>query len=105
MIRVSELQTMYVDDTNPYECGQHCHDLIYHLELKISKRSYWFKSNKFKGKSTKCHLFLSPYKSTFISINISGFVFKCTNSEILSGIIVNSNFIFEDHINSPCQKI
>ena len=50
----------YADDTARYECAP------YYDKLKESdnlRNIWWFKYNNFKGNTTKCHFFLSPYQS------------------------------------------
>ena len=55
-----------------------------------------------KANASKCHFFLSPYQHT--SINIHGSVIKRSNSEELLGITIDSDFTFEEHINTLCRK-
>ena len=47
-------------------------------------------------------LFLSPYQSATININDS--VIKSSNLQKLLGVTTDSNFAFEQRINSLCQK-
>ena len=60
----------YSDKTTPYECDQHCDNLISSLELTVDKIFIWFEYNNLKANALKCHFFLSPYQH--ISINING---------------------------------
>ena len=46
--------------------------------------------------------FLSPYQHTSISIN--GSVTKSNNCEKLLGITIDSEFTFEEYINTLCRK-
>ena len=46
--------------------------------------------------------FLSPSQQT--SININGFAIKSSNSEKLLGINIDSDFKFEEYINTLCRK-
>ena len=92
----------YADDTTPYECDQHCDNLINNMELTVEKIFNWFEFNNLKANASKCHFFLSPYQHT--SININGSVIKSSNSEKLLGITIDSDFTFEEHINTLCRK-
>ena len=55
-----------------------------------------------KENTSKCHFFSSPYQHT--SININGSVIKNSNSEKLLWINIDSDFTFEEHINTLCLK-
>ena len=90
----------YADDTTPYECDQHCDNLISNLALTVEKIFNWFEYNNLKANDSKCHFFLPPYQLT--SININGSVIKSRNSEKLLGIAIDSDFTFEEHINTLC---
>ena len=92
----------YADDTTPYECDQHCDNLINNIELTVEKKFNWFAFNNLKANDSKCHFFLSPYQHT--TININGSVIKSSNSEKLLGITIDSDFTFEEHINTLCRK-
>ena len=92
----------YADDTTPYECDQHCDNLINNIELTVEKIFNWFAFNNLKANASKCHFFLSPYQDT--SININGSVIKNSNSEKLLGITIDSDFTFEEHVNTLCPK-
>ena len=52
--------------------------------------------------ASKCHFFLSHYQH--ILININGSVIESSNSEKLLGITIDSDFTFEEHINTLCRK-
>ena len=58
----------YADDTTPYECGQHCDNLISNLELTIDKIFSWFEYNNLKVNASKLHFFLSSFQYTLIKI-------------------------------------
>ena len=72
------------------------------MELTVEKIFNWFEFNNLKANASKCHFFLSPYQHT--SININGSVIKSSNSEKLLGITIDSDFTFEEHINTLCRK-
>ena len=55
-----------------------------------------------KVNASKCHFFLSLYQHT--SININGSVIKSSNYEKLLGITIDSDFTFEEHIDTLCLK-
>ena len=52
----------YADDATPYECDQHCDNLIKNLELTVDKTFSWFEYNNLKVNASKRHFFLSPYQ-------------------------------------------
>ena len=72
------------------------------MELTVEKILNWFEFNNLKANVSKCDFFLSPYQHT--SININGSVIKSSNSEKLLGITIDSDFTFEEHINTLCRK-
>ena len=88
----------YAHDTIPYKCAPSYDKLKENLELTIYKIFNWFKYNNFKANATKCHFFLSPYQSTTIKIDCS--IIKSSNSENLLGVTIDSNFTFDQQINS-----
>ena len=92
----------YADDTTPYECDQHCDNLIINLERTVEKNFNWFEYNNLKANASKCNFFLSPYQHTSISIN--GSAIKSSYSEKLLEITIDSGYIFEEHINTLCLK-
>ena len=55
-----------------------------------------------KANASKCHFFLLPYQHS--SININGSVIKGSNSEKSLEITIDSDFTFEEHINTLCRK-
>ena len=92
----------YVDDATPYECAPYYGRLKESLEMTIYKKFDFFKYNNFKANATKCHFFLSLYQSATVNINDS--IIKRNNSQKRLGVTIDSNFIFEEHINSLRQK-
>ena len=93
----------YADDTTPQECDQHCDNLISNLELTVNKIFNWFVYNNLKVNVSKGHFFLSPRQHTSININAS--VIKRSNSEKLLGITIDSDFTFEEQINTNVEKL
>ena len=93
---------LLIADTTPYECDQHRDNLINNMELTVEKIFSWFEFNNLKANASKYHFFLSPYQHS--SINIDGSVIKSSNFEKLLGITIDSDFTFEEHINTLCQK-
>ena len=92
----------YANDTTPYECDQYCDNLISNLELTVDKIFSWLEYNNLKASVSKCHFFCSPYQHTLININ--GSAIKSIDCENLLGIAIDSNFTFEEHINTLCRK-
>ena len=72
------------------------------MELTVEKFFNRFECNNLKANTSKCHFFLSPYQHT--SININGSVIKSSNSGKLLRITIDSDFTFEEHINTLCRK-
>ena len=72
------------------------------MELNVEKIFNWLEYNNLKANASKCHFFLSPYQHTLISIN--GSVIKSSNSEKVLGITIDSDFTFEEHINTLRRK-
>ena len=68
------------------------------MELTVDKIFSWL---EYKN-SSKCIFFLSPYQDA--SININGYAIKSSNFEKLLDITIYSDFTFEEHINTLCQK-
>ena len=69
----------YASDITPYECVQHCDNLVSNLELTIDEIFSWLEHNSLKANASKCRFFSSPYQQA--SINIKGFVIKSSNCE------------------------
>ena len=92
----------YADDTTPYECAPYYEKLKENLEFTTYKIFTWFNNNNFKANATKCHFLLSPHQSA--TINIDGSIIKSSNFQKLLGVTIDSNFTFEQHINSLCRK-
>ena len=92
----------YADGTTPFECDQHCDNLINNIELTVENFLNWFGFINLKANASKCNFFLSPYQDSLIKIN--GSVIKSSNSEKLLGITIDSDFTFEEHINTLCRK-
>ena len=88
------------DDTTPYNCGKIFLEVISDLETALNNLFDWFYCNNFKGNSSRCHLFLSPF--TLKSINIKNCSIEGSSSE--NGVTVDNNFTFEKHINELCKK-
>ena len=78
----------------------------YHQKVNVRVASQVFKRLKtgsqeirkfYKANLTKCHFFLSLFKSA--PINITGFIIKSSNLDQHLGINTDSNFGFEEHVN------
>ena len=55
----------YADDTTPYQCDQHCNNLISNLELFGKKIFNWFEYNNLKANASKYHFFLITLSTPF----------------------------------------
>ena len=56
-----------------------------------------------KANASKCHLFLSPYHP--VPVNIKDSITESGNCEKFLGIYIDSNLLFEYHINRICPKV
>ena len=92
----------FADDTTPYECCKNYDEVINKLEDAIEKLFNWFHCNNFKANASKCHFFLSPYKTVKIKIKRSAI--ESSNSEILLGVTIDSKLSFDNHITILCRK-
>ena len=55
----------YADDTNTYECDQHCDNLISNMELTAAKIFNWFEFNNLKTKCFKMPFFFITLSTHF----------------------------------------
>ena len=101
-IDISSNIANYADDTTPYKCAPYYEKLKENLKFTIYKIFIWLKKNNFKANATKFHFFLSSHQSA--TINIDGSIIKSSNLQKLLGVTIDSNFTFEQHINSLCRK-
>ena len=95
--------TNFADDTNPYECRPTLNEVMKNLEITTEKMFEWFSFNNLKANASKCHLFLSPYHP--VPVNIKDSITESGNCEKFLGIYIDSNLLFEYHINRICPKV
>ena len=92
----------FADDIIPYECDKIYDKVINKLKDTIEKIFNWIQFNNFKANASKCHFFLSPYKSVTIKIKESAI--ESSNSEKLLGVTIGNKLSFDDHITNLCRK-
>ena len=61
----------------------------------------WLQFNYFKVNESKCHLFLSPYKT--VTIKMKECVRQSSNNEKRLGGTIDSKLPFDDHITNLCR--
>ena len=62
----------------------------------MAKISEWFLHNCLKANAKKFHLFLSPF--VVKAISIENFTIKSSCAEVLSGVKIDSNLGFSEHV-------
>ena len=70
--------------------------------LKCLTMFEWFSFNNLKRNASKCHVFISPFQP--VPANVRGSIIESSSCEKLLGIYIDSNFLFEYHINRICRK-
>ena len=72
------------------------------LEENADKLFDWFSNNYLKANPDKCHLLVNT--TGYIRISISNETISSSSNQKLLVIFFNSNFRFDDHVASLCQK-
>ena len=72
------------------------------LEENADKLFDWFSNNYLKANPDKCHLLVNT--TGYIRISISNETITSSSNQKLLVICFNSNFRFDDHVASLCQK-
>ena len=62
----------------------------------------WHQENYFTANADKCHLFLSAFSNK--EITIANYNIASSNSEVLFGVVVDSEVTFAKHIENLCRK-
>ena len=62
----------------------------------------WFHHNGFKSNPGKFHFLLSPFLGR--PIKIMGYTVKASKEEVLSGMRIDSDLTFKEHVTSICSK-
>ena len=92
----------YADDSTPYCAGKSAEFLVNNLEQSSTILSKWLNSNYMKVNTGKSHLLLSG--SSRATATIDNSYIESEDKPVLLGITIDSNFTFENHINSICKK-
>ena len=90
----------YADDTTPYTANKTNDLVIKEIEHFSEVLFKWFDFNYMKINSGKSHILFSENDN--VSANIDNHTIISENN--LLGIILDSKFSFEDHINNPWKK-
>ena len=93
----------YADDTTPYSCGTDIPTVISELQGISAKVFNWFGNNHMKANSGKYHLLLSTKSSEVVSID--GIQIISSTAKTLSGITIDSELNFENHLSAICNKV
>ena len=92
----------YANDTTPYALDLKLENVVKLLEENADKLFDWFSNNYLKANPDKCHLLVNT--TGYIRISISNETITSSSNQKLLVICFNSNFRFDDHVASLCQK-
>ena len=92
----------YADDSTPYCAGKSAEFVVNSLEQSSAILFEWLNNNYMKVNTGKSHLLLSANSRANATINNS--YIELEDEQVLLGITIDSNLIFENHINSICRK-
>ena len=75
------------------------------LNYRVSQQKFfnWFGNNHMKANSGKYHLLLSTKSSEVVSID--GIQIISSTAKTLSGITIDSELNFENHLSAICNKV
>ena len=94
----------YVDDTTPYTCTPDTNTVISIVQsISNFKLFTWFKNNHMKANPQKYYLSLiseTPIESLF-----GGSSIKPSTKDILLGVLIDSEFCFDEHISVICTRV
>ena len=93
----------YADDTTPYDRDSKLENILKLLEETADKLFNWFSNNYLKSNSDKCHLFVN--RNDDIRISVRNERIGISSNQKLLGVRFNSNFRFDDHVASLCEKV
>ena len=92
----------YADHSTPYCAGKSVESVVNNLEQSSTILFKWFNNNYMKVNTSKSHLLLSGNSRATATIDNS--YIESEDEQVLLGITIESNPIFENHINSICKK-
>ena len=93
----------YADDTTSYACASDINTVISELQVTASKIFTWFNNNHIKVNPEKSHVLLSS--KTQKKAYFGETLVESSPTEKLLGIQTDSNFTFDEHISSICNKV
>ena len=92
----------YADDSTPYCTGKSAEIVVINLEQSSTVLFKWLNNNYMKVNTGKSHLLLSGNSRATATIDNS--YIESEDEQVLLGITTDSNFTFENHINSIYKK-
>ena len=92
----------YADNNTPYNFDFNLDNAISNLEKSTNSLLNWFRENHMKANTNKCHLLVSSDESC--TVKTEDFSIKNSTEEKLSGIKIDSNLSFENHVTHLCKK-
>ena len=92
----------YADDPTPYCAGKSAESVVNNLEQSSTILFKWLSNNYMKVNTGKGHLLLSGNSRATATIGNS--YIESEDEQVLLGITIDSNLIFESRINSICKK-
>ena len=93
----------YADDTTPYSCGTDIPTIISELQAISTNVFNWFGNNHMKANPGECHLILSTKSPEVVSID--GIQITSSAAKTLSGITIESELNFKNHLSAICNKV
>ena len=92
----------YADNSTPYCAGKSAQFDVNNLEQSSTIFFEWLNSNYMKVNTCKSYLLLSSKSRA--TATIDNCYIESEDEEVLLGIAINSNLIFENHINDIGKK-
>ena len=92
----------YADDTTPYALNLKLENIVKLLEENADNLFDWFSNNYLKENPDKCLVLVNTTGS--IRTNVRNETISNSSNQKLFGICFNSNFCFDDHVASLCNK-
>ena len=85
-----------------YTINNNIADLLKTLENETSLILDWFRMNEMKPNDDKCHLIVCNHDQ--LSVTLGKEVIETTDSVELSGVTIDKNLNFTDHVSQLCKK-
>ena len=93
----------YADDNTPFASAQNHEKLIKSLQSALNGVFEWYQENYFKANTDKCYLYLSPFSTK--EMTIANHKIASSDSEELSGVVIDSEVTFAKHIENLVGKL